>query len=52
MEEDQLAPTTFQDEAGWGYKTEEELEARKIELLAMAEAFAPSIQNVGDEFRH
>ena len=45
-------PTTFEDEANWAQKTEEEREARKIELLAMAEAFTPSTQNVGDDFRH
>ena len=52
MEEDEIVPTTFQDEYGWVMMTEGEREARQVELLAMAEAFTPSCQNVGDEFRH
>ena len=45
-------PTTFEDENMWAKMTEDEREARKVELLAMAEAFAPTTENVGDQFRH
>ena len=50
--EPEIVSTTFKGEDMWQKWTEEEREARKQELLALAQEYTPTTNRVGDQYRH